>query len=187
MGKCCFCGKSVRASNEFTRRLNGRSCIACEDCAKNFDGIISDDESRRVAAQKWIEQVKSCNLINHEIANDLVSYADYINGNMNGSEKQTVQDESSSVRKINNSVISDNFYSQEKNSFVWINVIKIIAVINIIVCFAAGIAVGYMVFNDFGGAILGFIVGLLLGIVSVSVLMVFAEMAEDIKKIADKL
>lgn len=185
MGKCCFCGKIVSSSNEFTRRLNGRSCIMCENCAVSFDGIISEDKSRKNAAQKWVEQVKSNNLIGQEIINNLNAYIYNVNNPANNEKQQRSESENDEIYSTNNSGILENFNRNTSSTF-WINVLRIIAAITVAVCFVAGAVIGYMVFDDFGGAIVGIIIGLVLGIVSVSVLMVFSGIAEDIKTIANK-
>ena len=194
---CDFCGNSIGWGDVYSRpvRDGGESANLCSNCALKIDGLLNKTDPAKIASSlEWAKGILGSGRSNPAVRNVLC-------GRINVAEKTIAMIQSNVAAHAgnnsdvsvnmgyNNNVVNNNQNNfpmaniQNQKSFVetssmWTGILKVMAVIAVIGATITGGAVGYMVFDEIG-VFFGILLGLIVGFVSVSVLMVFVEMAED--------
>ncbi len=190
---CCFCGKSLGATEQFTRMINGQGYTVCQDCAFGYDRFKLRKPEIHEKTIPWYERV----IADPNVAKDLKETLKAQNVNLNcnavSDDKETEYTKGSlsythtAQMNVNNSPDNQSSWS------IWISVIEAVSGIMMIAETVLGVITGYSLGNagDYlfgsstsgivGGTVLGGLLGLLIGILSSSVLMTFAGIAEDVK------
>lgn len=169
--KCDFCGKNISSLNEFNRTLDEYNCKLCENCATSFDGLVTPSLGRYSDSLEWKKQIINENKLNSLIKDAFVAETG-IRPNLDNN-------------KVNNATLttasSSSSYSQNGQSSLWIGILKIMAALSVVVMIVVCSVIGSFLLDGGGGAVLGLLVGVVIGMISISAIMVFLNMAEDIK------
>lgn len=174
MAKTCdFCGKRVYEMDVYSRVFNQGKAKAeiCGDCALQFTGLmLITDEEKTENSVKWSKEILGNGKYNPEIYNDFcaqIAFAE--NGKYSCQDSNTV-----SEKKVAYTV------KYVDDSTIWTKILKVIAVVAVVCLTIAGVVIGGAIEGG-GGAFVGFLLGLLVGMISISTLMVLVGIAEDTK------
>ncbi len=166
--------KEILDKNKFNKDLYNDFC---EQIAFAEEIMETLPEVEIVTENKHKPEQKS--LIENNITSQV--FTNNINKIKENVNKIRESDNSNKIKETIFPEMVNNF----NNSSTWTGILKIVAVVLIVAMSITGIAVGAMI-GDAGampvfGAFVGLILGLLVGFVSASVIMIFVGMAEDIK------
>lgn len=178
---CDFCGKPVSDMNAYSRVFNqGKAKVSiCGDCAFQFAGLmITTNEKKTENSVKWGKEILSKGKYNPDIYNDFCEQMAFAEtGTFSDQDSNSAPENINSVnpgRKVDYS----NRYVDD--STIWTKMLKVIAVVAVVCLTIAGAVIGGAIEGG-GGAFFGFLLGLLVGMIIISTLMVFVGIAEDAK------
>lgn len=195
MAKICeLCGKQLGWGDVYNRQIDNMGVQLCDMCAFKYAGLQNQNNIKKITDSVWwAKDIVNKRKYNPCLHNSLMAHiesAEKTIAELGCSDSHTanIQQTASAENRqipVNTSSIPVNNVNNYNSHGVsgatfWTGILKVVAVFVIVSAVIAGLVIGGML-ADGGGAFIGFIVGLIAGAVSASVIMVFAEMAEDIK------
>ncbi len=193
MAKTCdFCGKQLGWGDVYNRQIDNMGVQLCDMCAFKYAGLQNQNNVKKITDSVWwakdiinkrkynpcmhnslMAQIESAEQTIAKLEKSVTSSAGNIQDGVSSENRQI------SVNATQVPVVNNSSYGISGASL-WTEILKIVAAVLVIAMCITGVVVGYII-GDGGGAFIGFILGVIAGLVSCSVVVVFAEMAEDIK------
>ncbi len=180
---CVFCGKIIGVMSQYTRVINGKGYEMCPDCAFSYDRFKLKRPNIHEETLPWYERVIVDPNVAAELKTDLTEHRkSMLVSGISSGEKSTAGATSTSPTSYGSQ--GSGYSGYQSGGSMWIGVLKTIGILSIVVETIAGMLIGVGMAYE-GGFFLGGFLGLFIGIVSASMLMTFAGMAEDVKATRD--
>lgn len=187
---CDFCGNPVSEMDAYYRLLNKGKANAriCGECEFNLRGILNvSDKQKTENSVKWGKFTVNKGKCNPDIETALIEQ-------ITTAEKTMISVHGNDVNATNkapsdNSVKPGNYtkpYRTDYSSYavndssVWTGILKTISALSLVCLIIAGAFIGGMIADGIG-ILIGLFLGGLIGMICISSVMIFVNMAEDVK------